>query len=450
MYRNDWMIADNQEAVDVRIIAESGWAGREEMKGAWPQAEPIFIPGNPPSVVVPEAKTAKKTLKAFRKAAQMAQSLHPKHVEVRLAGLEVSWQRPALWGIGYGLYRYRRLGEFVAGPEVDVVSDYLSLLDLAIVRQQSFVRDLVNCPSNLKPPEQLARLMQEDSPDAIEWSCFDHQALLNMNAGGILAVGQGSHRPPVMLVGRYQGAGEGPWLAMVGKGITFDSGGISLKPGDGMGRMKGDMAGAAAVAGCIRVVAEQALPVNLMVVLPLAENLPGGGAYRPGDILTMMDATEVEVISTDAEGRLVLADGVTWARQQKVAAIIDIATLTGANVVALGGIRSALITNDAGLAEMVRAAADDVSEPVWEMPHDEDYVDLIQSSAADIKNSGGRPAGIVTAGLFIGHFAGAVPWVHLDIAGLAFEAEPSGIGAGATGYGVAALVETARRFGQSQ
>ena len=223
-------------------------------------------------------------------------------------------------------------------------------------------------------------------------------------------------------------------------------GGISLKPGEGMGRMKGDMGGAAAVVGAIRAIARQQLPVNVLAVLPLAENLPGGGAYRPGDVLTMMDGTLVEIISTDAEGRLVLADGVSWASNQGAAAIVDIATLTGANVVALGGIRSGLLTNDERLADIVKEAADRASEPTWELPHDEDYIDFIKTSAGDIKNSGGRPAGTITAGLFIRHFARSVPWAHLDIAGLSFAGEGGTIGAGATGYGVATLVEICREF----
>ena len=289
--------------------------------------------------------------------------------------------------------------------------------------------------------------MQVGSPDRITWQTIDQVELKALGAGGILGVGQGSDRPPCMLVGRYEGRPGAPWIGLVGKGITFDSGGISLKPGEGMGRMKGDMGGAAAVVGAIRAIAEIGLAVNVLAVTPLAENLPGGGAYRPGDVLTMMDGTTVEVISTDAEGRLVLGDGVTWALGQGVSAVVDIATLTGANVVALGGIRSGLLCTDGELRRMVVEATAMMAEPTWELPHDEDYLELIKTPIADIKNSGGRPAGTVTAGLFVGHFAKSTPWAHLDIAGMAFEAG-TGIGTGATGFGVATLVEICRRFGE--
>jgi leucyl aminopeptidase len=415
-----------------------------------PEEKVMVVPGRggePPVVVVRPQGTRRRTQKAFRAAAQVAARMKAERVGLSLAGVDAAMVRAALWGVGQGLYRYQTPGKTVLGPLVTVESEQDLALEFAILKQQSAVRDWINYPSNLKPPAQLADMMQAKSPESIQWTVYDHRALADMGAGGILAVGQGSHRPPVMLTGRYEGDPGKPWIALVGKGIVFDSGGISLKPGDGMGRMKGDMGGAAAAAGAIRAIADLGMKANVLAVLPLAENLPGGGAYRPGDILTMMDGTEVEIISTDAEGRLVLADAVTWAVRENVSAIIDMATLTGANVVALGGIRSGLLSNDDVLARLVRDASETMAEPCWELPHDEDYVDLIQSTAADIKNSGGRPAGTVTAGLFIGHFAKNTPWAHLDIAGLSFEGDgPGGIGAGATGYGVAALVESTARF----
>ncbi len=450
LYRNDWLQYAPQDmpAVDAWLVPEAGWRSLTGREAPLNGDVPAIIMGvrEEPLIIVPSRATARRTQKAFKEAAQLGRSIKAKTIGLWLQDFPGHYRRAALWGVGQGLYQYRPPEELTTGPQVAVVSDELLHLEFSILQEQAFVRDLINIPSNLKPPARLSELMQQGSPEAINWTAFAHDALQDMGAGGILAVGMGSHRPPVMLVGRYQGKPGAPVIALVGKGITFDSGGISLKPGEGMGRMKGDMGGAAAVVGAIRAIARQQLPVNVLAVLPLAENLPGGGAYRPGDVLTMMDGTLVEIISTDAEGRLVLADGVSWASNQGAAAIVDIATLTGANVVALGGIRSGLLTNDERLADIVKEAADRASEPTWELPHDEDYIDFIKTSAGDIKNSGGRPAGTITAGLFIRHFARSVPWAHLDIAGLSFAGEGGTIGAGATGYGVATLVEICREF----
>ncbi len=455
MFKNVWSVQHNMgsPAPDVVLIpapAYSAFMGRSASRVS---SKPLLIveSGLPDVVLVPQASTSRKTLKMFKEAAQLAKDLSPARIAIVVDTLSPSETAAALWGAGQALYRYRDLAHETTGPKVIVVSSdgdesRLNAL-LVIVQNQSLARDLVNLPSNLKSPHQLAHWMQSGSPQHITWQTIDEAALKELGAGGILGVGQGSDRPPCMLVGRYEGRPGDPWIGLVGKGITFDSGGISLKAGEGMGRMKGDMGGAAAVVGAIRAIAESGLAVNVLAVTPLAENLPGGGAYRPGDVLTMMDGTTVEVISTDAEGRLVLGDGVTWALRQGVSAVVDIATLTGANVVALGGIRSGLLCTDDDLKQMVIDATESMAEPCWELPHDEDYLELIKTPIADLKNSGGRPAGTVTAGLFVGHFAKTIPWAHLDIAGLAFEAG-SGIGTGATGFGVASLVEICRRFGE--
>lgn len=452
MYRSEWVVARDTDSVasDVEIVTASYWRKLAGPVGL-PDGTPVFVPGSGDKtsvVVVPEEATVRKTQRIFRDAGRLAAKLKPGTVAIRVNGIPASLVRSALWGTARGLYQFKAI-DVVQGPTMVVVSDQDLSMELEIIHQQSLVRDLINCPSNLKPPERLAELIQHEGSHNIQWSLYDESALKDMGAGGILAVGQGSIRPPVMLVGRYEAQPGAPWLALVGKGVIFDSGGISLKPGDGMGRMKGDMGGAAAVAGALNAIAALKLSVNVLGVLPMAENLPGGASYRPGDILTMMDGTEVEVISTDAEGRLLLGDGVTWAVRHGASAVVDIATLTGANVVALGGIRSALVSTDPALADLVRRAADRAGEPTWELPHDPDYADFNKTSAGDIKNSGGRPAGTITAALFVGHFAQTARWAHLDIAGLAFEAEGSNIGAGAVGYGVATLVETARAYGES-
>ncbi len=456
MYKNAWSVhrtlaSITPDVVLVPVMAYASLMGREPSTVS---KKPLVVleSGSAAAVLVPSATTPRKTQKLFKEAGLLAHDLSAQKIAVVVDTLSPSDVAAALWGVGQAIYRYQDLATLTTGPEVMVVSsngDLLVLRELTLVAQnQSLARDLVNLPSNLKPPHRLAEWMQMGSPDSIHWQTFDETMLQELGAGGILGVGQGSHRPPCMLVGRYEGRSGGPWLGLVGKGITFDSGGISLKPGEGMGRMKGDMGGAAAVIGALRTVAELGWPVNVLAVTPLAENLPGGGAYRPGDVLTMMDGTTVEVISTDAEGRLVLGDGVTWVLRQGVSAVVDIATLTGANVVALGGIRSGLLCTDEALRRIVVDATNRMAEPAWELPHDEDYFELIKTSMGDIKNSGGRPAGTITAGLFVGHFAKTTPWAHLDIAGMAFEAG-TGVGAGATGFGVATLVEICRRFGEA-
>lgn len=455
MYQNEWKFSSDRTAIeaDVWIVSAEGYTDVTGHQNVPIQGnDPVLMMGGwqRPVVLVPHQSTVRKTRAAYKEAAKLAQRLEPGQIAVVTDGLTDDQQTAALWGLGQGFYQYRDLTARTTGVSVILATGSNGLRlerSLAVVESQSLVRDWVNLPSNLKPPRRLAELMMANSPSSIHWTMFDHKMLSDLGAGGILGVGQGSHRPPVMLVGRYEGNPGMPWIALVGKGITFDSGGISLKPGEGMGRMKGDMGGAAAVIGAIRAVAHSELQVNVLAVTPLAENLPGGGAYRPGDVLTLMDGTTVEVISTDAEGRLVLGDGVSWARRQGVSAIVDMATLTGANVVALGGVRSALVTNHEPLGSLVKDASTAAAEPTWELPHDEDYADFNKTTAADIKNSGGRPAGTITAGLFIGHFAKGTPWAHLDIAGLAFDTG-NGIGAGATGYGVATLVEVCRQFGE--
>ncbi len=304
-----------------------------------------------------------------------------------------------------------------------------------------WVKDLVNLPPNAKLPQDLGDLFQkraEENGLAINFERLELNELKQIQAGGILAVSQGSIHPPLLLTGRYEGKPGGPWLGVVGKGITFDSGGISLKAAENMGRLKADMAGAAVAMACLQLAAEMNWPINILALAPLAENLPDGGAYRPGDIITMMDKTTVEIVSTDAEGRLVLADAMTYALTKSVSHLVDIATLTGTNAIALGGIRAGLVANDAGWAESVYQAGEDSLEKVWKLPHDSGYRDMNKSTVADLKNSGGRAGGTISAGMFVGHFARSVPWAHVDIAGMAINER------GATGFGVLLMAELMR------
>jgi leucyl aminopeptidase len=262
-----------------------------------------------------------------------------------------------------------------------------------------------------------------------------------MNA--LLGVAKGSAEPARFIVLEYRGgAKEHPPVALVGKGLTFDSGGISIKPAEKMEEMKSDMAGGAAVMGAIMAAADLRLPVNIVGLIPATENLPGGRAYKPGDILKSLSGKTIEIISTDAEGRLILADALTYAERFKPVAIIDLATLTGACVIALGDLAIGMLGTDKELKNKLRDAAEKTGERVWELPLWEDYHELIKSDVADFKNTGGRPGGAITAAAFLSKFIGKSPWVHLDIAGPAWlTKDRSYIPKGATGIGVRLLVQ---------
>jgi leucyl aminopeptidase len=266
-----------------------------------------------------------------------------------------------------------------------------------------------------------------------------------MNA--LVAVGKGSVEPPRLIVLEYRGGGEKERpVVLVGKGITFDSGGISIKPGAGMEEMKTDMAGGAAVLGTMEAAAGLKLPVNLVVIIPTAENMPDGKAYKPGDIITSMSGQTIEITNTDAEGRLVLCDALHYAVQKyKPAAMIDLATLTGACVVALGHEASGLMGNDQPLASALKKAGECCGERVWELPLWDSYGEAMKSDIADLKNAGSRDGGSITAGWFLKQFVGKTHWAHLDIAGTAWSTKSRPCAPkGATGVGVRLLIEFLR------
>ncbi|HNU86467.1 MAG TPA: leucyl aminopeptidase, partial [Syntrophales bacterium] len=267
---------------------------------------------------------------------------------------------------------------------------------------------------------------------------------LGMNA--LLSVARGSMEPARFIILEYSGGrrGDRPFV-IVGKGITFDSGGISLKPPDKMEEMKADMSGGAAVLAVVKAASELELPLNLVGLVPATENLPGGRAYKPGDVLRSMSGQTIEVISTDAEGRLILADALTYAGRFKPRAIIDMATLTGACIIALGDDVIGMMGTDGALKESLRRAADETGEKLWELPIWEDYAELIKSDVADMKNTGGRAGGAITAAVFLSKFVGATPWVHLDIAGPAWlNKEKPYIPRGASAVGVRLLLRFLR------
>ncbi len=271
---------------------------------------------------------------------------------------------------------------------------------------------------------------------------LEREQMQELGMGALLGVAQGSRQPPKFIVLNYRGAdSEKADVALVGKAITFDSGGISIKPSGGMESMKGDMAGGATVMAAMVAIAQLKPRINVMALVPATENLPDGSAMKPADILTAMDGKTIEIISTDAEGRVALADALGYARKQGAKRIVDVATLTGAMVTALGNVCTGAFTNNQKLVNEVIAAGAEAGEKIWQMPMYEEYKEQNKSDVADIKNIGGRPAGSITGALFIGEFAGDTPWVHLDIAGTSTsDKERNYLVKGATGVPVRTLV----------
>ncbi|MGA7615870.1 MAG: leucyl aminopeptidase [Thermoanaerobaculia bacterium] len=303
-------------------------------------------------------------------------------------------------------------------------------------------RDLGNAPGNEMTPARLAERAREVAQSAgVKCTIYDKKAIEKMKMGGLLAVNRGSAQEPRFIVLEYAPKKATRTVALVGKGITFDSGGISIKPAEKMEDMKFDMCGAAAVIGIIEAAARLELPVRIIGAIPSTENLPGGNAYKPGDIITTMSGKTVEIVNTDAEGRMILSDALYWASQQKPDHLIDFATLTGACVVALGNESSGLFSNDDELARKLIEEGDKCGERLWRLPEWNEYKELIRSEWADMKNSGGRWGGAITAAVFLEEFVDVPSWAHLDIAGTAWaDNETAREVKGATGAGVRATV----------
>jgi leucyl aminopeptidase len=293
----------------------------------------------------------------------------------------------------------------------------------------NLARELANEPGNVLPPREFARRATALAREAgVETEVLDEKQIEALGMGLLLGVGRGSTEPPRLMVFRYDppGAPDTPVLGLVGKGITFDTGGISIKPAEKMEQMKDDMAGGAAVACAMRAIALLKAPMRVIGIIPSAENMPGGKAIRPGDVLKSASGKTVEVINTDAEGRLVLGDGLWYARQLGATHLVDVATLTGAVVVALGKVTSGIFGTPDAWVEQVRGVANRAGDRAWPLPLFDEYKDQIRSDIADMMNTGGRAAGSITAAMFLKEFTGGLPWVHLDIAGTAWadEAKP--------------------------
>jgi len=311
----------------------------------------------------------------------------------------------------------------------------------------NMARDLSNEPGNRLTPREFARRCDELATSAgVSVQLLDERQIEELGMGLLLGVARGSSEPPRLMVFRHNppGATDGPVLGLVGKGITFDTGGISIKQADGMERMKDDMAGGAAVACAMRAIAMLNAPIRVIGVVPTTENMPGGRAIKPGDILKSASGKTVEVINTDAEGRLILGDALWYVRQLGATHLVDVATLTGACVVALGKIASGLFGTPSGWVEQVRRVADRAGDRVWPMPLHEDYREQLKSDIADLTKTGGRPAGSITAAMFLKEFTGGLPWAHMDVAGTAWadEAKPY-LPKGPSGVGVRTLAELA-------
>jgi leucyl aminopeptidase len=307
----------------------------------------------------------------------------------------------------------------------------------------NWARDLANEPANYMTPSQMAEAARQLAERyGLHVEVLEREQMAEAGMGALLGVAQGSQQPPKFIILSYKGsASEVIDVALVGKGITFDSGGISIKPSEGMSEMKGDMSGGAAVMAALSAIARLKTKLNVTTVVPATENLPSGSALKPGDILTAMNGKTIEVLNTDAEGRLILADALSYARKLGAKNIIDVATLTGACHIALGDICTGAFTNDQKLVDRVIDAGNKAGEYTWQLPMYDEYKEQLKSDVADIKNIGNRWGGAITAAIFLADFVGDTPWVHLDIAG-PFESkkEKGYIIKGATGVPVRTLV----------
>ncbi len=314
---------------------------------------------------------------------------------------------------------------------------------------QNHARDLQSLPSNVATPSYLGRRAREiaSAYPTVSVDVLGREEIAEMKMGGLIAVSQGGPEEPKLIVLRYENGGSGETLGFVGKGVTFDTGGISLKTPGGMHEMKMDMSGAAAVLGAVRAIAELELKVNLIAVIPSTENMPSGTAIKPGDIITQYNGKTVEINNTDAEGRLILADALAYAIEQGADRVVDIATLTGAVMIALGSTYAAVIGNDDDLVGQIEGVGEETGELVWRLPLHPEYKALMKGTFADLTNAAAkRKAGTISAAGFLEEFVGDTPWAHLDIAGTAWDVGRPYTGNDASGFGVRLLTALAREL----
>ncbi|CAG0929731.1 MAG: Cytosol aminopeptidase [Rhodocyclaceae bacterium] len=373
--------------------------------------------------------------------------------ELPVAKRDPAWQaRQAALGVHETLYRSDQLKSKKDNGKPSLSAITLTVADkgvksaadaldqgVAIARGMDLTRELGNLPANICTPTYLAQQAQKLARECkLKCEVLDRARMERLGMGSLLSVARGSHQPPRFIVLQYHGGkAKAKPVVLVGKGITFDTGGISLKPGAEMDEMKYDMSGAASVLGTFRALAAMKLPLNVVGLIPTTENMPGGAATRPGDIVTSMSGQTIEILNTDAEGRLILCDALTYAERFEPDCVVDVATLTGACVIALGAVASGLMANDDGLAAELLEAGQTSGDRAWQLPLWDDYQELLKSNFADIPNiSGGRAAGTITGACFLSRFTKQYRWAHLDIAGTAWR---SGKDKGSTGRPVPLL-----------
>jgi leucyl aminopeptidase len=420
----------------------------------------LVLVGLGPARQVGAEELRKMAGSAVREAVRMKASsvalIAPEVARRRMSAGEIGQAMAEGSGLGGYLFEEYKSGDRKVGPSsVKIVAEDSRVArsmksgvaaGLILAESVTLARDLVNHPANVATPTMLA----ERAQNLAKTYCFKAEVLGpreidKLGMGGMKAVSAGSSQPAKFIILRHTPARRGKPIVFVGKGLTFDSGGVSIKPADSMDRMKSDMAGGAAVIAAVTAAARLGLRSNVIGLIPATENMGGSNAFRPGDVVKTYDGKTIEIISTDAEGRLVLADAIGYARGLDPAAIVDVATLTGACVIALGVYASGLLGNDEQLLRRIEKAAEATAEKVWRLPLWDEYFEQIKSDIADMKNSGGRPGGAITAALLLSKCAEGLPWAHLDIAGTAWaEKESDYVNKGATGVGVRLLVDLAK------
>jgi leucyl aminopeptidase len=446
------------DGVDGAFLASVGFEGKQGDVRTVPGADgrPVLVVGLGAADSI-TAATLRSVAGAVARAAKRHESLA---LDLGAGGVEPGAAAQAIVeGLELGGYEYRDLKSKAGDRKlarVVLVGGTSKRAQDAVAKAQviagavTMARDLVNEPGGSLTPDKLAkRAVAEGEAAGFEVEVWDDKAIKREKLGGVLGVNRGSDQPARFLLLRYEPEKPRATVALVGKGITFDSGGLSIKPAEGMVGMKGDMGGGAAVLGALRVLAQLGAKVRVLGFVPLTDNMTGGDATRVGDVLTIRNGTTVEVLNTDAEGRLILADGLSLASEAQPDAIVDLATLTGACMVALGDRTAGLMGNHRGWIDQVRSAADAVGEPVWPLPLPDHLRPKLDSEVADLRNIGvGRYGGALTAGLFLREFVGeGIPWAHLDIAGPSDASEVDGeIVKGGTGFGIRTLVELVSGF----
>lgn len=431
--------------------------------GAFGQTVSVDTPGSSDTKTVVLVGLGKKkrfeALEAFRAAkivvAKTGKSSRTLCVD--FSGVDRKFFRPFLEGAESGAYGYEKLkssgGTKNRIEKIGIVSRRISAdyfdseesYSRAVSDSVAFARDLVNDPPNMMTPSILAERalsIAEDS-ESIECEVLDEEQIRSRGMGGLLAVSLGSSEPPRFIHLTYSPPRKSrKKVAIVGKGITFDSGGLCIKPADGMRTMKMDMAGAAVVLGSMKAIGELAPRVNVHGIVPATENMTGGSAYKPDDVVKALNGKTIEIINTDAEGRVALSDALSYAVKLGVSEIVDLATLTGACIVGLGLHNAGVMGNTSSLVRAVLGSARDVGEKMWELPLDEELREEIKSRVADVKNVGSRWGGAITAALFLENFVSETPWVHIDIAGPSYVEKPSDWNQyGASGFGVRTIVD---------